>query len=203
MSRKVRSDSLYARLKPEQRELLFEWLLDEGIGNEEAAARCAEHFGLQPSESALSGFLKRHGFEWRMDRAKELANDKATSLPKDYDAKKRAALAQREFEKAFNDLSLAEVIALQRLELDRQIASDQGRIATERLKIAQAKLEQKDRDHALEVQKFCRTTCELFLKWHDDQRAREIVSGGGTHAEKIEALGRALFPDDWREEPTE
>jgi ribosomal protein L14E/L6E/L27E len=197
MARKIRSDSLYAKLTPDQRDLLFEWLCDEGIGHEEASARCAEQFGLQPSESALSGYLKQHGFAWRMDRAKEMANDKATSLPKDYDAKKKTALAQREFEKAYHDLTTQEVIALQRLDLDRQIAKTNGEIELEKLKISREKLEQKNQDMALERAKFKRTTCELFMKWYGDQKAKEIMAGGGTNAEKIDALGQAMFGEDW------
>jgi hypothetical protein len=199
MARKIRSDSLYAKLSKEQRDLLFEWLYDEGIGHEEASTRCAEHFGLQPSESALSGFLTQHGFAWRMDRAKELANDKATSLPKDFDAKKKAALAQREFERAFHNLSTQEVIALQRLDLDRQIAKTNGEIELEKLKISRVRLEQKDQDMALERQKFQRTTCELFAKWYGDQKAKEIMNGSGTNSEKIEALGQAMFGEDWND----
>lgn len=36
--------------------------------------------------------------------------------------------------------------------------------------------------------RFRRDTCELFLKWHQDQRAAEIAAGPGTHDQKIAAL---------------
>ena len=196
--RKIRSDSLFAKLTPEQRSLLFEWLLDEGISYEEAATRCAEQFGLQPVVTSLCAFLKQHGFAWRMDRAKELANDKATKLPKDFDEKKKVALAQREFEKAFHDLSTQEVIALQRLDLDRQIAKTQGEIELEKLKIARVKLEQKDRDWKLEIKKFQAKSCELFVQWSADERAKAILSLSATNKEKIERLGQAMF-EDWNE----
>ncbi len=193
--RKIRSDSLYAQLKPEQRDLLFEWLLDEGIGYEEAALRCAEHFGLSPVPSSLSAFLKQHGFAWRMDRAKELANDKATKLPKDFDAKKKTALAQREFEKAFHDLSTSEVIALQRLDLDRQIAKTQGEIELEKLKISRVKLDQKERGMQFDREKFAVATCELFLKWNADERAKTIATATISNSEKIAQLRQLYFAD--------
>ena len=43
-------------------------------------------------------------------------------------------------------------------------------------------------------------TCEAFLKWFADKRAREIVEGSGSNAEKIERLGQAMFGEDWETE---
>lgn len=140
MPRKIRSDSLYAKLTPDQRELLFEWLYDEAISQEEAAVRCAEQFGLQPSITALSGFCTRHGFDFRLNRAKELANDLATTLPPNYTAQKRAALAQREFEKAFSDLSTKEIIALRQLENEERIVKLKEQIEPAKLKIAERRV---------------------------------------------------------------
>ncbi len=60
-------------------------------------------------------------------------------------------------------------------------------------------LEQKDTEINLAERKFQRDTCKLFLKWFGDQKAKEIVTGGGTNKEKIEALGRAMFGEDWDE----
>jgi len=195
MPRKIRSDSLFALLKPEQRDLLFEWLLDEGIGYEEAALRCAEQFGLQPAASALCGFLKQHGFHWRMERAKEIANDKATSLPKDFDAKKKAALAQREFEKACNELNTSEIIALQRLDLDRQIARTQGEIELEKLKISRVKLEQKAQDQKLAREKFEMDFSKKLLDATFREQAERIANSDLSHADKIAAMRKAAFSD--------
>ncbi|MDD5349494.1 MAG: hypothetical protein PHQ12_04710 [Chthoniobacteraceae bacterium] len=195
MPRKIRSDSLYAQLTPEQRDLLFEWLLDEGLSYEAAALLCTEKFGLSPSHSALCGFLAQHGFAWRMDRAKQLADDKATSLPKDFDSKKKAALAQREFEKAFNDLSTQEVIALQRLDLDRQIARTQGEIELEKLKIARIKLQQKEEDQALAREKFETDVAEKLLDAALRSAAEKIATSDLSNAEKIAAMRKAAFAD--------
>lgn len=41
---------------------------------------------------------------------------------------------------------------------------------------------------ALERDKFRRQTCELFLKWYNDQNALSIASGSGSQSEKIQAL---------------
>ena len=41
---------------------------------------------------------------------------------------------------------------------------------------------------ALDKDRFARQTCELFLKWYDNQQALTIASGPGTNADKIQAL---------------
>jgi hypothetical protein len=41
---------------------------------------------------------------------------------------------------------------------------------------------------ALDKDRFARQTCELFLKWYNDQQAISIASGPGTNADKIQAL---------------
>lgn len=50
---------------------------------------------------------------------------------------------------------------------------------------------------ALDTARYQRETCGLFLQWSEDKRAREIAAGTGSQAEKIEALGRAMFGDTW------
>lgn len=60
------------------------------------------------------------------------------------------------------------------------------------------RLDQADESLQLEREKFQRTTCELFLKWREDQRARTISEGPGTNEEKIEQLGQAMFGDLWK-----
>jgi hypothetical protein len=47
--------------------------------------------------------------------------------------------------------------------------------------------------------KLQRETCELFLKWDADKRAREIASSDVSHAEKIEQLGQLMFPETWKQ----
>lgn len=47
----------------------------------------------------------------------------------------------------------------------------------------------------LEEKKFQVQTCELFLKWCEDQRAKEIVDGKAANSEKIEALRQLMFGD--------
>ncbi len=69
----------------------------------------------------------------------------------------------------------------------------------ERLAQGAQTIEQRQQTIELERQKFQRTTCELFLKWREDTRAREIADGPGTTADKVERLGQAMFGDLWEQ----
>jgi hypothetical protein len=61
----------------------------------------------------------------------------------------------------------------------------------------QQKLAQNEQKIELERRKFQRQTAELFLEWYENKKAREIVEGRGSNAEKIELLGREIFGDHW------
>lgn len=53
----------------------------------------------------------------------------------------------------------------------------------------------------LDLAKFQRSTCELFLKWHADHRAREIADSKGQQSVKIEDLRQLMFgPTDEHDE---
>lgn len=52
---------------------------------------------------------------------------------------------------------------------------------------------------SLERQKFQRETAEMFIKWHKDQRAIEIVNNRGlSPSQQIELLGQIMFEEDWQ-----
>lgn len=59
------------------------------------------------------------------------------------------------------------------------------------------RLEQSKEALELEKQKFMRTTCELFLKWAEDHRAKDIASSPVPNTAKIEQLGELMFGEDW------
>lgn len=80
---------------------------------------------------------------------------------------------------------------MQTLNLKRkQLEHDKAR-ATEELRLKQEAL-------ALELQKFQRTTCELFVKWQSDQRARDIAASPESNDAKIEQLGVLMFGEEWK-----
>lgn len=73
-----------------------------------------------------------------------------------------------------------------------------GDHTAENLRLLRDRLAQTGEALELERQKHQRTTCVLFLKWRDDDRARSIADGPGTSDEKVEKLGQAMFGDLWK-----
>jgi hypothetical protein len=75
---------------------------------------------------------------------------------------------------------------------DKKLAQNKEKLAqnTQRLAQYEQKLE-------LERKRFQRQTAELYFEWYDNKKAREIVEGRGSNAEKIELLGREIFGDHW------
>jgi len=64
--------------------------------------------------------------------------------------------------------------------------------------VAFARLKQLDAQLALDRDKFKRETCELFLKWSEDNRAKEIAASSGSNSDKIAKLGELMFGEDWQ-----
>lgn len=75
-----------------------------------------------------------------------------------------------------------------------RLSTARNHVEHERQRIAQ-------REAALDFarQKLRQESCERFLKWYEDRRAQEVAAGDGSNAEKIEALGRIMFGDEWEE----
>lgn len=81
------------------------------------------------------------------------------------------------------------------LALSRLRAGDH---VAEKLRLTTLRLDQTAALLALEEKKFQRLTCEMFLKWREDERARNIADGPGTNEDKIEHLGQEMFGDLWK-----
>jgi hypothetical protein len=62
-----------------------------------------------------------------------------------------------------------------------------------RARVSELQLDQRERQLALEEAKFQRQTCELFLKWYDDKKAREIASSGTSTEGKVQLLIPLMF----------
>ena len=72
-----------------------------------------------------------------------------------------------------------------------------GDHVAEKLRLTTLRLDQTGALLDLEQKKFQRLTCDLFLKWREDERARNIADGPGTNDEKIDQLGQAMFGELW------
>ena len=73
-------------------------------------------------------------------------------------------------------------------------------IAARRTDLAEDKLDQDRQRLALDQKKFARTTCELFVQWHEDNRVSNILDDRNKDAAgKVDALGRLMFADLWED----
>lgn len=83
--------------------------------------------------------------------------------------------------------------------LQLRAARTENEFERRRLALREREAARDDAAHELARQKFQRDTCELFLKWNEDVRAQEIAAAPSDNAAKIEALGRIMFGEGWRD----
>lgn len=70
-------------------------------------------------------------------------------------------------------------------------------IAQQRANIDREKLKRKDEELALEREKFQRDTCEMFIKWSQDQRALQVANAPLSNEQKLNDLGKLMFGELW------
>jgi len=171
--RKPRSDGWYAGLGLDQLDAAFSWCSD--VGYAQARERIKAELSRSPSIAALSNWYQT----WPLQRAFQTAGSIAEQIksalrdipslnlkPEQVDA-----MAQVAFK----------TVALQRMDLG----------AYAKIKV----VEQRDAEQALDRERFQRETCELFIRWQEDQRARDIASSSGSNADKIAKLQALMFPE--------
>jgi hypothetical protein len=187
----ARCDAVLLNLSFAKQEEIWEWChtpskRDEkghpiaNTGGKGFAKDCLAKEGIKISRSALSRFCTSFAVKQDMLTALHLEKDYGESHPGE------AKAARLLGESIFLKLSIARQNA--------QVFS----VATRAVDHRQA-LELKAGEHSLRRQKFMRDTCRLFLQWSEDPRAKEILNSPTSHAEKIEALGRGMFGEDWDE----
>ncbi len=74
---KMRNDSTWNQLTPDQRETLESWLFDENLGYTETVERVRREFGLQATASSVGRFRRRRAAE---RQAEDLADAQAVAL---------------------------------------------------------------------------------------------------------------------------
>ena len=201
--RKPRSDSKLLNLPHHQQDRIVAWLLDEGLSYVDTKEQINLDFGVETSEAALGTFWERvcapRQFA-RVAEASEAAPALAEGLENNFAATTEAYVRQHYFVLLASRYPDPEVVAIfakqiadlektklgyKQLELDRQKHEETNRVKEETLALSQTR--------------FRRDTCKLFLEWANNERAKEIAGSGATNAEKIEALGQAMFGEDWSE----
>jgi hypothetical protein len=80
--RKRRSDSLWAKLSPEQQEQMDEWFFEENLGHREIVERAGKEFGIKASQQTLTGYYRhRERLLNLADRAKGLEGAEEHGMP--------------------------------------------------------------------------------------------------------------------------
>jgi len=195
---KQRTDAWEAGLEPEQRDRVFERLL-QPFDPEAIAKWVQEEYSCpKPSRASLYRFRDRWKPEYA-DRRSERVLMSCESVDQlieqggqisDATAAQARALSldaamRGDYEAGNRWMALAQRIAKENYdEAILQVRRDAETRLGDSLKLAQTK--------------FQRETCELFVKWFADERAAQIADSKGVGTdEKVEQLGKLMFGEDW------
>lgn len=157
--------------------------------------RSGPNMGKSPSIATL------HNIRDRLEMQADLEEDEATAISlidqvradlPDITQAQLDDIGQRTFT----------LLALRKRDPDRWLAlksaRDKAELEKQKLALRDRAENRHDGKLALETKKFQRETCELWLKWSEDQRAKDIASSPVTNSEKIEMLGQLMFGEDWK-----
>ncbi len=200
MGRKTRSDARLPKLTPEQRETVLGWF-EENLALKEMVRLIYSEFDISTNADSLSKWYSSYALSVDIRDAALLAGnlrEQLEDLPIKLEDDFISRAVQAKFEKEVAERGDLEGHVL----LRKLRQKDQDQRLAERAQASsetgfKLKFEQKEREIALQREKFKRDTCELFLTWYDDERAKAITTSGATNAEKIEQLGQAMFGEDW------
>lgn len=180
----------------EHLELLYTELLKPGQTLEDAQQRCppwpppTPRAGALPSLGALSKIAERLRTEQtlnslgRVSQFIEKLRLRATALPIGQQTEVLDTLITLTGEELLQAKLGGQPVTANLQPLDRLLErQDQKR---------------KEGESELSRQKFQRETVELFVKWHADREAQEILRSNASNADKTERLGQKLFGDLWQ-----
>jgi hypothetical protein len=68
----------------------------------------------------------------------------------------------------------------------------------EKIQIRRHVLKQRDEIITLNKKKFQRQTCELFIKWFENEQVKKALESRASNSDKIEQLGQVIFGEDWK-----
>ena len=117
----VRRNSLGPALgDAEKCKQVIHWYFAEGLSRPACVKKIEETFGIKTAVHALEYFTDQYSFFWRVEQAKEQANLEKDKLPADWEGKTRQALAQRKFVAVFDELTNQELVAFEKIELEKK-----------------------------------------------------------------------------------
>jgi hypothetical protein len=104
----------------EKRRLVCQWFYADGLSQPDCVKKIAEVFGIHTTERALKYFIHQYRFPWKVEEAKAQAEIEKGRLPVDWDSRVREALAQRKFVAVFDDLTHQQLVAFEKMDLEKQ-----------------------------------------------------------------------------------
>lgn len=142
---KVRADSLFDRLNPEQRDVLFLEMSQNNCDLVKAVQLCAK-WDIRTSRSSVSRCYSQHFFSWKLDRARKAAA--ATEELGTFDAETSRLAAQKMFEELASEkpdpkfVYLVRALELEerKVKLAEQSAVTRFKLETEKLKLAERRV---------------------------------------------------------------
>lgn len=187
---KPRSDSKLKNLPEDRQEQIIAWSrmpkTEECPGGLQHAREQLAADGIQVSLRALSEFVSWWQLENRFSGAAARAEQFEKKLLEnpDFSPERAREAGQALFTmEAMASGDAATFVSLESLALAQRSAKTKYQLEREKLEVSKKRLQL--------------VTCEKFLEWFKDERARQIADGSGTNAQKIEALGQAMFGEDW------
>ena len=184
MSQKPRSDSKLKTLPDERQEEIAEYASRHSLAETVAWLR---EDGISVAPSTLSEFLR----DYRLSRQFSVF-EKSSLQMIELLRKKRPELPESELQGYASEFF--QLQALQMNDPKTFLAFSTARFDAE---MEKEKLRIKQEELALAKAKYQRETCELFLQWFEDKRAKEAAASGVSNAEKIERLGQLMFGEGW------
>lgn len=190
--KKPRGDAVLRKLPLEAQQRLMEWLLEHNCSYSEARRRCTlpPPAGLGMKRAPSLGQLSHY---WASVCSPLLVQRRARAVMA-ADKLSRVTQGMEQIDQAFISQlkQMAFEVTLQQ-NPDPDVVSS---IIGQALRLKDQELKEKQID--LQRHRFQRETAELFIKWSQDQQAREIASSAEPNSEKIERLGALMFPDTWK-----
>lgn len=190
--KKPRCDSSLKNLPEERQQEIMEHAAEHGLVKTAAWLR---EDGLQTSKTAVGNFVSWYPLQLQF-RQDEVTTD---SLLEQLKAEVPELTDQQLDELGQRTFSL---LSLRNQDAETFLAFRSARAKGE---LERAKLDLRKQAEArmgesllLEKKRFQRETAEMFLKWNEDRRAKEVATSSASNAEKIEQLGELMFGEDWK-----
>jgi len=192
MNKKPRCDSVLKNLPPERQREVIDLLNEKGL--KQTKQHLAQD-GIKTSVGALSEF-----FSWWSLRQQFQLLEQDTVTMMELLRKQAPELSEEKVETYGNAFFQLEAIKQSDPKTFLNYRTARHKAKMDRLKFDQREkqIAQKDQQLALDEKKFQRDTCELFVTWAQDQRARQIVEGPESNDAKTEQLGQLIFGEKWK-----